>query len=106
MYSVGMARTIEDIGSLFLAGIRPAIRSKGARETNASNECSAVASGTPCPACAPLDGQMVHAHCDVREEDSNEATANNIESVMAIVEPPGGGDKEGYRSGQESENHQ
>jgi hypothetical protein len=26
--------------------------------------------------------------------------------VVAIVEPPGGGDKEGYRSGQESENHQ
>lgn len=90
MYRLDMtrARAIGNLRSLTIARIRPAIRSQRAGESNTTNEGPPLASGTPRPACSPLDGQMIHAHTDVGEEDSDESATNDIESVMPIVEPP------------------
>lgn len=101
-----MTRAIEELGILFLSRIRPAVRSQGAGESNTPNEGPAGASRTPRPARSPLDGQVVHAHSNVGEEDSDDSAADDIESVMPEVEPPRRCDEEGYCGWEESQDHQ
>lgn len=48
---------------------------------------------------------MVHAQSDVGEEDADDTAADDIESVVSVVEPSRGGDEEGYRGGEEREDH-
>lgn len=88
VYRLVMTGAIRNPGGLVIARIRPAVRSQGAGESNTTNECPAVSSRTPRPACSPLDGQMVHAESDIGEEDSDESAGDDIKSVVPVVEPP------------------
>lgn len=52
-----------------------------------------TAPGGPRPAVTALDRHVVQTEADPAEQDAQRRTEKDVESVVAVVEPAGGGDE-------------
>ena len=62
--------------------------------------CLVVASGTPGPAGAAADGEVVPVESEDGGDNSDEVAEENVEGVVAEVEPAGAGDEDGEEGGE------
>lgn len=85
---------------------RPTVRSKRAWESHAADEGAATTPGTPCPAGSPSNREMIHVEADVREEDADCRTEEDVESVVFVVEPARSGNKGCCCGWEESKYHE
>lgn len=85
---------------------RPAVTTQFTGDTKTSEESPPTATRSPGPARAAADGQVVHAETDPGEEDPHGGAEQDVETLVAVVEPPGRGDEACRGKGDESDEHE
>lgn len=77
-----------------------------AQAANASPECTVVATRSPSPTGTSHDGQVVVSEAVDGGDGANEETKQDIETVVAEVEPSRGSDEDGQTEGDKSNGQQ
>lgn len=79
------------------SGVGPVVSTNVTGKSNAFEECVPWTPGSPGPACAAHNGEMVQSESNPRKYESHQRSYDDIKRMVAEVKPARRRDEESYR---------